>query len=110
MKYKSQTVRILGCFLTVVVMISSIMLLMSGIAISKMNTDYMETGVRAGKIVAERESRQISLTTHKGLKLSPVADNDYLDKILTYMPVPINTTYLIVKNISEFIDAQSETE
>lgn len=103
-KDKTQTRRIIETYVTVVVLITAATLVMTGIAISKINTDYMQTGVRAGKIVAERESTQISVTTHEGITLTP--KRDYLavaDKILTFLPPPVNTTYLMVKEIAEMV-------
>ena len=105
---KTQTRKIIETYITVVVLITAMMLVISGIAISKINTDYMESGVRAGKIVAERQSQQISLTTHEGIELK--TQTDYLasaDRVLTYLPPPVNTTYLIAKEIYEIIDRLS---
>ncbi len=102
---KTQTRKLIEAYITAVVLITAVMLVLSGIAISKINTDYMETGVRAGKIVAERQSQQISLTTHEGIELK--AQTDYLpvaDKILTYLPPPVNTTYLIAKEIVQMVN------
>ena len=102
---KTQTRKIIETYITVVVLITAMMLVLSGIAVSKINTDYMETGVRAGKIVAERQSQQISLTTHEGIELK--AKTDYLpviDKIITCLPPPVNTTYLIAKEVVQMIN------
>ena len=104
-KDKTQTRRIIETYFTLVVLVTAVTLVMSGIAISKINTDYMETGVRAGKIVAERENTQISVTTHEGIRLEP--NNEYLavaDKVLTFLPPPVNTTYLVVKEIIELVE------
>lgn len=103
-KDKTQTRRIIEAYVTVVVLVTAVTLVFSGIAISKINTDYMETGVRAGKIVAERENMQISVTTHEGIKLTPSRNYlDVADKVLTFLPPPVNTTYLTVKEIAEII-------
>lgn len=102
---KTQTRKIIETYITVVVLITAMMLVLSGIAVSKINTDYMETGVRAGKIVAERQSQQISLTTHEGIELK--AQTDYLsaiDKVITCLPPPFNTTYLIAKEITQLLN------
>ena len=104
-KEKNQTQRIIDSFITAVILIFSFTLVGCGVAISKINTDYMETGVRAGKIVAERESQQISVTMHDGIQLK--TQTDYLqiaDKILTYLPPPVNTTYLVAKEIGQMLN------
>ncbi len=100
---KTQTLRILDGFLTSVIIISAATLVCSGIAISKVNTDYMETGVRAAKIVVERESMQISVTTHEGILIS--SDYDLpIDTVLQFLPPPINTTYFIAKELTEPVE------
>lgn len=106
-KEKTQVRRIVNVYMTLVIIITAVTLVMSGIAISKINTDYMESGVRAGKIVAERESTQISVTTHEGILLTP--KHDYLtviDKVLTFLPPPVNTTYLMAKEIMELVESR----
>ncbi len=97
-KKKKQTMRILDGFLTAVIIISAVTLVCSGIAISKVNTDYMETGVRAAKIVAERESMQISVATHEGIKLAP-RYNFPIESILKFLPPPLNTAYFIAEEL-----------
>lgn len=105
---KTQTQRIFDAYITVVVLITAAMLVVCGVAISKVNTDYMQSGVRAGKIVAERENMQISVTTHEGIELT--TDQKYIeaiDKVLTFLPPPINTTYLTV---TEYFDNRVEKD
>lgn len=102
-KEKSQTMHILDGFVTAAVIITSATLVASGVCVSRINTEYLETGVRAAKIVAERENRQIFLTENESIKLP--SDKDFYkisDRILTFLPPPINTVYLTVK---EFKDA-----
>ena len=107
-KNKTQVRRIVDAYVAVVVMITAVTLVITGIAISKINTDYMQTGVRAGKIVVERENTQISVITHEGIRLTP--KKNYLeiaDKVLTFLPPPVNTTYLIAKEIVELANEKS---
>ena len=99
-KEKSQTRRLIDAYITTVAIVTAATLVMTGVAISKINTDYMQTGERAGRIVAERQNEQISLTTHEGITIAP--ESDYLavaDKILTFLPPPVNTTYLMIKEV-----------
>ncbi len=94
--------RIADTFVAVTVIILSLTLIASGISISKINSDYLESGIRSAKIVAERESIQILLTKNNSLLLSPEKNYaDTADKILTFLPPPVNTVYLTVK---EFMD------
>ncbi len=103
LKEKTQTARILDGFVTVIIIASAVILVLSGVAISKVNTDYMETGIRAEKIVAERSSMQISLTTHDGIFIS--SENDLpIDTILTFLPPPVNTVYLITNEIIDMVN------
>ena len=99
-KEKSQMRRLIDAYIATVAIVTAATLVMTGVAISKINTDYMQTGERAGRIVAERENAQISLTTHEGITIAP--EGDYLavaDKILTFLPPPVNTTYLMIKEV-----------
>lgn len=100
---KTQTKRILDGFITSVILIFSITLITSGIAISKINTDYTETGMQAGKIVAERQAQQISVTTHDGLTLKGENNPEAFRKIINLLPPPINTTYMILEEIEKML-------
>ena len=100
---KTQTRKIIETYITVVVLITAMMLVLSGIAISKINTDYLETGVRAGKIVAEREAQQISVTTHDGLTLKRENNPEAFRRIINFLPPPINTTYMLLEEIEKMI-------
>lgn len=111
-KKKSQTIRIIETYITVIVLLTALTLIFSGISISKINTDYMETGVKAGKIVAERKSTEISLTTHNGITLSAENNLNIMNNILSFLPPPINTSYLIFQEISKnvFTKPQNTTK
>ena len=103
-KDKSQTMRILDGFVTATVIITSATLVASGVCISRINTEYLETGVRAAKIVAERENRQIFLTENESISLP--SDKDFYriaDRVLTFMPPPVNTIYLTVKEFKNAV-------
>lgn len=100
---KNQTQRILDGFITSVILIFGITLVTSGIAISKINTDFLETGVYAGKIVAEREAQQISVTTNDGLTLKGESHPETFRKIITFFPPPINTTYMMLEEAEKIL-------
>lgn len=107
---KSQTRRIIDTYVTVIILVISITLILSGIVISKINTDYLENGIRAGKIVAERENTQISIINHNGVKLE---NNNFLylnviDRTLPFLPPPVNTSYLLVQEIQKIKIDKSE--
>lgn len=106
MKYeKTQAQKVFDSFLTCVILILGLTVVASGIAVSKINTDYLETGVKSGKIIAERQAQQISLTTHDGLTLTSESDPDFFKKIFSFLPPPINTGYYIY---NEFQKIHSE--
>ena len=100
---KTQAKRILDSFITSVILIFSITLVTSGIAISKINTDYLETGVHVGKIVAERQAQQISVTTHDGITLTGESNTETFRKIINFFPPPINTTYMMLEEIEKIL-------
>lgn len=107
-KQKTQTQRIIDCFVTLVILIVAATLISSGIAISKINTDYLESGIRAGKIVAERTAQQISVTTHEGITLSGETNPGKYVEFLAYLPPPVGTTYMLFENITDIIENLSE--
>lgn len=57
--YKTQFARITDAFIGVTAIITAVTLVASGIAVSKINTEYMATGIKTAKIVAERENEEI---------------------------------------------------
>lgn len=98
--YKSQTVRLTEKFITAVVIIVSVMLVSSGIAIAKVNTEYMSTGVRAAKIVAERDNEEIFVSMNdRKFRAADKILYDRVDSVLSFAPAPINTGYFIFKEI-----------
>ena len=103
-KNKSQTMRIIDAFVITVVLIISVTLVGSGISISRINTEYLETGVRTAKIVAERKGSQLLVMQNDAVLLSPKKDYAAVyDKILTFLPPPVNTVYLCVKEFKEAV-------
>lgn len=99
-KYKSQTAKITEAFITAVVVVFSVTLVASGIAISKVNSDYMSSGVRTAKIVAERENQEIFFTMNeRKFKASDEEINGRIESVLSLMPAPVNTGYYIFKEI-----------
>ena len=102
-KERTQTMKIIDAFVTTVILITAATLVASGIAVSRMNTEYLETGVKSAKIVAERDSRQIFVTDSESITLAPQRDFSFIDKILSFLPPPINTVYLTVKEFREAV-------
>ena len=104
---KNQIKRIIDGFITAVVIITSVTLVASGIAVSKANTEYLETGVRASKIVVEKESVQIFVSESEAITLA--ADKDYSEiagKILSFLPPPVNTVYIAAREIKNYLDSK----
>ena len=106
-KDKTQTQKILDGFVTTVVLITSLTLVASGIAVSRMNTEYLETGVESAKIVAERDSRQIFISDSESTTYAPERDYSFMEKILSFLPPPVNTVYLALR---EFRNAVFEPD
>lgn len=102
-KERTQTMKIIDAFVTTVILITAATLVASGIAVSRMNTEYLETGVKSAKIVAERDSRQIFVTDSESITLAPQRDFSFADKILSFLPPPINMIYLTVKEFREAV-------
>lgn len=89
--------KILDSFVTTVILLTAATLVASGIAVSRMNTEYLETGVESAKIVAERDSRQIFLADSNSVTFAPERDFSLVQKVLSFLPPPVNTVYLAVK-------------
>ena len=105
---KNQTMRIIDGFITAVVIITSLTLVASGIAISKANTEYLETGIRASKIIAEKESVQIFVSESESITLA--ANKNYsetAEKILTFLPPPVNTVFIAAREFRELSDGKN---
>lgn len=96
---KSQTMKIIDGFVTTVVILTAATLVASGVSVSRMNTEYLETGVRSAKIVAEKDSRQIFVANDDSVLLTPQRDYSIIGKIMSFLPPPVNTAYLAVKEI-----------
>lgn len=97
---KNQISRILDGFVTTVVVLTAATIVASGIAISKINTEYMSTGVKAAKIIAERENREISISMDDNIIITRENDFSAVDKILSLLPPPVNTGYMIIREIT----------
>lgn len=100
-KEKNQTARIIDGFVTAVVIITAVSLVASGIAVSKINSEYLETGVRTAKIVAERKNEQIFLSESDNLLISSGKTADVVQNVLKYLPPPVNTIYLAAKEFKD---------
>lgn len=104
-KYKSSLSKILNAFVITTVISVSITLIASGIAISKVNTDYMSTGVHTAKIIAEHSNEEIFISINgQRLKQNTMLKPD-IDLILSLAPAPINTLYLLFTEISDFVQS-----
>lgn len=106
LRSNSQLIGIINGFITAAVIIISISLVASGIAISKVNSEYMETGVRAAKIIAERENEQISVSLNDAMMYEGSSKAEILEKVLELMPPPVNTGYYIYRELCSLAGAE----
>ncbi|MDD6276749.1 MAG: hypothetical protein PUB20_08010 [Clostridia bacterium] len=106
LRSNSQLIGIINGFITAAVIIISISLVASGIAISKVNSEYMETGVRAAKIIAERENEQISVSLNDAMMYEGSSKSEILEKVLELMPPPVNTGYYIYRELYSLAGAE----
>ena len=103
MKYKTQFSRITDTFIGVTAVILAAVLVVSGMAVTKINTEYMETGIKTAKIVAERENEEIFFSLN-GRKFSPAQSMD--EKLKTaalLLPAPLNAVIYLGEEIREMI-------
>mgnify|MGYP004496371395 FL=1 len=99
--YKTQFARISDAFIGVTAVITAVTLVASGIAVSKINTEYMATGVKTAKIVAERENEEIFFSLGEKKFSSPKRINDNIKTIGYLLPAPLNAVYYIFEKVSE---------
>ena len=99
--YKSQFMRITDVFIGLTVIITAVTLVASGLAVTRINTEYMETGVRAVKIVAERENEEIFFSMNEKKFSTPENLGQRLKKASYFLPVPLNTVIYFIDKISE---------
>lgn len=99
--YKTQFARISDAFIGVTAVITAVTLVASGIAVSKINTEYMATGVKTAKIVAERENEEIFFSLGEKRFSSPKRINDNIKTIGYLLPAPLNAVYYIYEKVSE---------
>ena len=100
-RYKSQFMRITDVFIGLTVIITAAMLVASGLAVTKINTEYMETGVRAVKIVAERENEEIFFSMNEKKFATPEKLGQRIEKAAYFLPAPLNTVVYFIDKISE---------
>ncbi len=99
--YKTQLSKITDTFIGVTAVITAVMLVASGIAVSKINTEYMATGVKTAKIVAERENEEIFFTLGERKFSSPKNLKTDVQTIGYLLPAPLNAVYYIYEKASE---------
>ena len=102
--YKTQFARISDAFIGVTAVITAVTLVASGIAVSKINTEYMSTGVKTAKIVAERENEEIFFSLGEKKFSSPKRINDNIKTIGYLLPAPLNAVYYIYEKVSERVN------
>lgn len=102
-KYKSQFMRITDVFVGLTVIITAATLVASGLAVTRINTEYMETGVRAVKLVAERENEEIFFSLNEKKFSAPEKLGQGLEKAVYLLPAPLNTVVYFIDKINELI-------
>lgn len=100
-KYKTQFSRITDNFISVTAVITAATLVASGVAVSKINTEYMATGVKTAKIVAERENEEIFFSMGGKKFSSRDSLKGGIETIGYLLPAPLNTLYYLYEKVSE---------
>lgn len=94
-RYKTQFSRITDTFVSVTAVITAAILVASGLAVTKVNTDYTESGVKTAKIVSERENEEIFFSMN-GRKFAPTQNIGNKLKFYAYfLPAPLNAVYYL---------------
>lgn len=106
-KIKTQARRITEAYIGATALITAAMLVMSGIAVTKVNTEYMSTGIKAAKIVAERENEEIFVSMN-GRKFAASKDiEESLKTAVGFLPAPLNAVHYFVgeiQNVSDYFE------
>ena len=98
--YKTQFARITDAFIGVTAIITAVTLVASGIAVSKINTEYMATGIKTAKIVAERENEEIFFSLGGKKFYSPKNIKENFKTIGYLLPAPLNAVYYIYEKVT----------
>lgn len=98
--YRTQFARITDAFIGATAIITAATLVASGIAVSKINTEYMATGIKTAKIVAERENEEIFFSLGGKKFSSPNNIKDDIKTIGYLLPAPLNTVYYIYEKVT----------
>lgn len=98
--YKTQFARITDAFIGVTAIITAVTLVASGIAVSKINTEYMATGIKTAKIVAERENEEIFFSLGGKKFSSPKNIKEKFKTIGYLLPAPLNAVYYIYEKVT----------
>ncbi len=106
--YKTQFAKITDTFISVTAVITAAILVASGLAVTKVNTEYMESGVRTAKIVSERENEEIFFSMN-GRKFSPPESlSEKLKDSLYFLPAPLNAIYYFGEEAARIINDKSD--
>lgn len=97
--YKTQFARITDAFIGVTAVITAATLVASGIAVSKINTEYMATGIKTAKIVAERDNEEIFFSLGEKKLSAPRNIKSDIKTIGYLLPAPLNAAYYIYEKI-----------
>lgn len=98
--YKTQFARITDAFIGVTAIITAVTLVASGIAVSKINTEYMATGIKTAKIVVERENEEIFFSLGGKKFSSPKNIKENFKTIGYLLPAPLNAVYYIYEKVT----------
>jgi hypothetical protein len=99
-KYKTQFARITDIFVSVTVVITAAVLVASGMAVTKINTEYMETGESVAKIVSERESTEIFFSLNGREFAPPESVGQYFESLKYFLPTPLNIVFYFADKFS----------
>ncbi len=100
---RTEAQKLLHSFITLSVIIVSIMLIAMGVFAAKNNTAMIDAGITPAMIYARRENTQISVQIGEALYENKPQKEIPLTRIAELAPAPFNGIYIVYKNINEII-------
>lgn len=101
---QSEYQKLLHNFICVTVIISCLILIVSGVFAAKNNTDALESGITPAMIYAARDDEEISVKIDKSVFTSEGIKKFPAELFLSLAPAPVGNIYLIYKNAAGVIN------
>lgn len=98
---RTESQKIFHSFISLTVLIISLILIFMGVFAAKNNTAMIDSGITPAMIYAKRENTQISVQIGEELYQNEENEEIPLTALAEFAPAPINGIYIIYENICD---------